>query len=490
MAVTSILPGVVLLRDVDFGELSAESDKDLERYFVVTRDVDHIVRGTASLILGRKGSGKSSLFTQLENAFGMRIEDVLVVRVTPDGYAWQTLKSFEQQGVPLESAHTNAWLVTLLMQVAFEACALDTSGWDAEARRDVSVLQGFVQANFGGATPSLAQATRKLTQITSLDFSAFGAGFAAKVDRSDGGLLTPAVVQELKERLYRVSLSRRWLIALDKIDEAWDGTEQTKSLIIGLIKASKQINDDFGWDRGGNGNGIRTLVLLRTDIYDVLDYDDRDKHRADELTLGWTFDELHSMIEKRLPESVELDDVFESSSKQAGGRVPLGSFAYVVRQTFRRPREVIQFLIACQKLAPDAERIDESLVRRVGTSYSSVKLKDLKQEYQKSNPWLPRVLEALRGGPNKYENYAALEARLKERDADAIAAAGGAKPAIDFLFENSVIGTTQRLGGGTKYRAEAPELGLVPEFSLWIHPSLNRALDLVEPRPDTDTTTS
>jgi ABC-type multidrug transport system fused ATPase/permease subunit len=59
------------LADIDLGGIDAESDPGLEEYFVTTPYVLNAFSGRRTLFLGRKGSGKSALFTQLPRLAGI-----------------------------------------------------------------------------------------------------------------------------------------------------------------------------------------------------------------------------------------------------------------------------------------------------------------------------------------------------------------------------------------------------------------------------------
>src|SRR5579864_6876019 len=107
------------MRDVDLGSIDAESDHNLAEYFVRTPYVELALRGRQTLFLGRKGSGKSALFRQLPRLLeGGTGRATIVIPITPDQYAWATLRDYREQGILSEHAHTNVWKLTLLLEVA------------------------------------------------------------------------------------------------------------------------------------------------------------------------------------------------------------------------------------------------------------------------------------------------------------------------------------------------------------------------------------
>ncbi len=48
-----------------FGKDRAQEDENIEKYFVKTKQYQEIYSGNKELVLGRKGAGKSSLFSIL-----------------------------------------------------------------------------------------------------------------------------------------------------------------------------------------------------------------------------------------------------------------------------------------------------------------------------------------------------------------------------------------------------------------------------------------
>ena len=48
------------LRDVNFGKDTADFDANLREYFLRTAVYERILRGESSIVVGRKGSGKTA----------------------------------------------------------------------------------------------------------------------------------------------------------------------------------------------------------------------------------------------------------------------------------------------------------------------------------------------------------------------------------------------------------------------------------------------
>ena len=62
------------LKKIEWGDDSAERDRDLLSYFVSTESYDRLSKKTKFLVTGRKGSGKSALRKKLEADFNPKSE--------------------------------------------------------------------------------------------------------------------------------------------------------------------------------------------------------------------------------------------------------------------------------------------------------------------------------------------------------------------------------------------------------------------------------
>jgi energy-coupling factor transporter ATP-binding protein EcfA2 len=174
----------ITVRNVDLGRFDAESDYKLAQHFVTTAYVDSALSGPRTLLLGRKGSGKSALFRQMPELVaeaGLRAE---VLPLTPDAYAWAALKGYQEQGLLPEHAHTNAWKLTLAIEVAGRLGAMDRA-WSRKTEDAIRTLRRFVTDNFGNLEPGLLKTASGLVKgLTSFNLSAFG--FSVGVDREKG----------------------------------------------------------------------------------------------------------------------------------------------------------------------------------------------------------------------------------------------------------------------------------------------------------------
>jgi hypothetical protein len=462
----------------ELGAPDAEADRRLASYFVKTPYVESALHLRRSLYLGRKGAGKSALFTQLARLIREAgFVDTKVLLITPDQYSWSALREYKEAGLLPEQAHANAWKFTLAIEIAAAFAAIPQDSLDSpEANAALKRLKQFVHQNYGDVTPSVTSTVAQLLRgIKSFNLSAFG--FSAGLSRStEEQMLTPQIIEAILGAIWIIAQRIGVVVALDKLDDSWEGSEQSKQLLIGLLKAAKEFNDRFKGE--SPESGIAVLVFLRADIYEGLQFDDKDKHRATEENIVWTADLLREMVTERLPGGVIADELFEPGEMRGS----IQPFNYIVKRTFLRPREVLQFLQECiRRAGSTASVITKEQVREAEDKYSSWKVEDLKQEYRRLYPDFDAILESLRQGMHRYDSFEELENHIKER-IPKLAEERGVRRIIELLFNASAIGV--RLGdtGSAKFRSEDSDLVLPAVGAVYVHQCLYKGLSLREKR--------
>lgn len=466
----------VTLRDMDFGTADAESDERLGEYFLETGYVREALTGKKTIFLGRKGAGKTALFRQLPDLYRQEGRDDLVtISMTPDQYAWGALKEYKEQGILAEQAHTNAWKLTLAITIASDLTGLDRT-WQGTAGDAIKTLAQFLRENYGNETVDLkSAATKLLTGLKSFNLSAFGFGLGYSGKDGDERLLTPAVIDQLLELVGTCVSDLGVVVVLDRLDDSWDGSEDSKTLLIGLLRAAKDLNTKFHF----NGEaGLKVITFLRSDIYPLLRFDDKDKHRSLEYWITWTPSELEEMIARRLPSGATVEDILDPDKM----RQSTPPFVYIVQRTFLRPREVIQYLTEAKDRGdPDATFISKDNIKSAEQTYSRWKVDDLKQEFSKAVPEFPDCLETLRQGVHRYESLTELEEWVAQKN-PTMASEHGPRWIVDQLFDSSAIGVRPKKSGSIKYKSEDSDLELPLEGALYVHAGLRLGLNVTEKR--------
>ena len=116
------------LATITIGDPMAENEfQTLERYYLRRDEFGRTLRGEVNLVVGRKGAGKTALFSQVRNDL-RKDRAMIVVDLKPEGYQLVKLKEevldYLAQGA---KAHliTAFWEYLLLLEVAYKLLEKD-----------------------------------------------------------------------------------------------------------------------------------------------------------------------------------------------------------------------------------------------------------------------------------------------------------------------------------------------------------------------------
>src|SRR5574341_30015 len=321
------------LHRIDLGKDEAEQDKRLQEYFLKTHHYNNAYKGTKTIVIGRKGSGKSAIFTLMQKE--LSDSNVLVIPITPDQYSWGALKDYQEKGILAEQAHTNAWKLTLLSAIAWKL----TEAYQIAKDSDVAKYYQYMKDTFvPGRDNWFLNIVDKV--------KGFLSGIKTKWVTLDWGdasaVATPlSVIDKIK-----TSLLAEWpqgitvRILLDRLDDSWDASKESEHIIIGLLKAANEINAVFS-------DKVIITIFLRSDIYDNLFFDDQDKLRQNEEVLYWNIEELKTIVCERvrtslsLPADIRNNDIWKNLFSKKAYRSRASAEKYVIDRTFKRPRDII-----------------------------------------------------------------------------------------------------------------------------------------------------
>lgn len=465
------------IQRINFGRLDAESDRDLADYFVDTGVFDRIATGQRYLVVGRKGSGKTALFAHTdESRLGRPI-----LRLDFGDYSWEAHRKLKEEGVFGEAAYQGSWRFTLLMVIVDH---LAEHG-DATARKAANAIRTKL---YGGEKPTwkelLFDKFRRLRRLDLPEIEGVGGLGGIEFDETTTDAFLATGLSRWSQNLlsfvekhfpaYPVSLF------LDRLDDAWDASSDSKAILVGALKAAREINLALSQ----KGKAPAVVVFLRTDIFDLLLFNDKMKMAQDIEYLDWDENSLCEILEARIASSLGVTttnawlSVFSGDSMRQRATIR----SYMTRRTMYRPRDMIRFALCCQEKAKAAghEIVEKEDVYDGEIRYSQEMFDELIDEMHKQVPNARAVMEVLRE----------VEAqRFKERDwLDAFArrfpssGESEAKTALGMLFEFSVVGVPKAGGrsGGTKFQFRYEDRLLRPNFTsqMVVHSGLKKVLSL------------
>ncbi|MGP3966458.1 P-loop ATPase, Sll1717 family [Streptomyces sp. 6N223] len=479
-----------VVRRLFFGRDDAENDLAdglLREGFVPTSAYEAALTGRKSLIIGRKGSGKSAICRRLASKDGYAGASVLI---TPDDAAGDEIRRFELRGLTPDTAKSLIWRYVFAVHAARHLVAHTPRRW-RRAPAAVRALRAFLKANDEAGDERLYDDLRRGAlglQAASLSLNAFGI-VEASAELAGGGaggsegaratrlleVLERGVAAAFAEVDYAAT-HPPLLFLVDQLEQVWTVDPDSHALVTGLLLAAKHVTSEYG-------RAARCVLFLRSDIYDSLNFSDGDKFHSDELRIAWDKRALRDLAVARASASLRRQVGDVEMWRDIFPQTVQGAFTpdYLFSRTLLRPRDAIQFLTLCRDTAagnghPVVGEID---VWEATRQFSQWKLTDLAKEYLVNYPFL-RALFAFfeNAGPvvTREELAARFERRRETLHAEYPAYAQYLTPQgiVDALFSINFLGV--RRGNDVVYVGGTRAPVQPDEDEFHIHPCFRPAL--------------
>lgn len=467
----------MLINDVEMGKLDAETDRNLQEFFVETGAPTAVKRGKY-LVLGRKGSGKTALFLYLRD--NLPRENVCVVDLELENYYFSAHKQLRDGGVQPFQAYTAAWMVVIYMAGMAE---LSPQFSREEKRRWENLMLALDKADERG---SIRKIVDWFSQVKRLKLPSFkGAGLASanlgeiEVDRESKVAVGSAflkAVDDLNQFGREVFQKYPVTVLIDRVDEGWDNDSESHDLISGLLQATRKI-----CVYNGASSYPPVVTFLREDIWRAVDFNDSNKLAQSIHELAWENSELIDVVEKRIKRSTNDPDadwgsLFDPgivSNKQTAQN-------FMLDRTMKRPRDILAFVTEAIEIArnQDHDVITVDDVLSAEAKYAKHILGELRNELSPLVRDYQNVIGVIKNLDKvrfSWSDWLDASARF-EWDEDY------SEEILNLLIDASAVGlyTAGGQGGGsrTSFRYQDPDLDWVQGDILKIHPAVAKGFKL------------
>jgi hypothetical protein len=461
------------LSSVDFGRLDAEQDDKLLEYFIDVGTASEALHGKY-LVVGRKGAGKTALFKHVAAS-----AEGTVVELDLEDYVFQAHKGLLDRGVSEAFAYTASWRFAIAIAMFVEARG--SMSW-RQRWRGTRILR---KIGAGPNKSSLAaifgwmRRVRKV-QLPSIPGIAELGGFEV-ADEADKFFesSTGKLLEGLEGILIEHVKIRPITVLIDRLDDAWDGTTESLRLIGGAARAARYFSAVLTQE-----GPAPVLVFLRTDLWERISFNDKNKFVQDTVYLDWPDAELARVIDARIHKTAGVPEGSGWATAFTTERMRQGTTAlkYMTKRVLGRPRDIVAFSLFAREvaLANGHSTIESQDIYDAEVRYSKHIVDELRDEIGEHVPSMVAVVNALKALGRRTFTLASWQSAANKSgiEHDAI------DPVLDQLFEASVIGVLRAGGGGggskTIYRYQDRFLRATETGSLQVHPAFTKELGLTD----------
>lgn len=380
------------LAELSIGDAIAENEfQTLGEYYLRTDQYGRASRGEVNLVVGRKGAGKTALFSQLRNEKRSNVRNI-VVDLKPEGYQLIRLKE-DVLDYLAEGARTH--LITALfeyvlyLEICYKLLEKDKSKYMRDNRLYDPYLR--LQEVYQSGDAGEGDFSERLLSISRSLVDAFKTRFGnAKEQRLTSAQVTELVhkhnIREVREALshYLEFKDSVWVL-FDNLDKGWSAhglSDEDVTILRCLIDAARKVQRQMQAD----DHDFHCVVFVRNDVYQLLVEASADYGKESRAVLDWQDpDLLREMLRRRLvhgvlPPATAFEKVWGSIciSHYKGEETS----TYLIERSLMRPRNLIKLVAHCRGFAVglEHEKIDEDDLRKGLRSYSLDLITEADQE--------------------------------------------------------------------------------------------------------------
>lgn len=376
-----------MIRKIDFGEIDGYGDPNLERYFLDNGYWEKIVNDKIFFVVGKKGTGKSSIYRMIEKeSFS---NGCIVVNKDFGEFPFEKLLSLQDDSFAKPNQYQTIWK-NVILNLFIQAI----SKLPDENNEYYNEIKDYNDMYLGSAVELHKDIISKtIKRDGSLLFHGIGIGAERKTSRTykyneENITAVNASLNELIIKYFLTSNSeRKIVIQFDRLDDNYNqyqDLEEYYQAIISLFKVVYTLNQLF---RSKSIFNAKVVLYIRSDIMRAMASRDAESARWDDfrMELHWGVNnmreiyqsDLYKMIEKRIRAScAELSDksfkdLFFVPSNVCYGEKGRDLFRSLVLQTLFRPRDLISLLKMLQKEIGKSGTFNEQVYKETSKKYAN-----------------------------------------------------------------------------------------------------------------------
>ena len=417
------------LKKVNFGNRDTEQDEDFNKVFINTSDYSNTLLPKHSIIVGRKGSGKTAIVHGMEMDFVKKFE--MEIKISGKEIEFKTISSIfhgiinsVKDRVECRPVLTNMWFHAIITRLMLEVKTLEIKNTKKELKKDFSNVEKYLikvgknEKNFKSLTIDI------LNSINDSIHSLVGKNNPSKslVDIISNYPIERLSYDEAFTSLQRIlEHTNGYLITFDNIDryfeshsDYYDGESNTATYLRYIFESLVYAVYDIR--RSKIRNKVFIKALIPKDKFEPLQMRDSDKINQLVKYIQWNKSELEKFVSKRIAHSLNIKNDDNTLSTQLDRtwykifpveveNLTVGqkenSFDYILRHTQYKPRDI---QIYCENIIATAVStktpITSDLIRKKVAQHSPELVKYSLDEFGFEFPNLRYLLNLFKNKSN------------------------------------------------------------------------------------------
>lgn len=460
--------------------------EDNERYFYKTFEVDMLLNGDKSYVIGRKGTGKTAIAKFLKSHVSY---DFFAQDISLKNFPFNELYSLKDSAYTNPNEYITIWKYIIYMELL--SLMRKNQALSPTFRKDIeSILpkkptQGFL---------------RRIKNITSKTFNldAKILSYSQDSEYIKEELSWIEKVDVLEDLILNNIDRYKYFIIFDELDEdysyqsAIEPTGEYLNLISGLFKAVQYIKS-LAFE---SNLKINPVIFLRDDIYSLIKDNDKNKWSDLEVNLSWTQNSIQPLLAHRLSRAFDQHSKSESHnfgqiwseifSKEAilygkNRKKKITIYDWITRESLLRPRDYVKYIQLCAKKVYESNHshIYPTTVTTQDILYSRYFRSELTDEVHSLMPDIDVIFDIFSKIGKAYLNISDFKTMY-----DSYIEQGKLKNdtnymvVLEILFNFSIIGNCMRNSDKEVFRYINSEASLNFDLPITLHRGLHKSLQL------------
>lgn len=457
-------------------------EEDL-KYFYYSDEANDILTGKKNIVIGRKGEGKTAIAQYI---YQIKNYDIFTEKLTFKDFPFNILYKLCNDQYTRPNQYISIWKYLIYVTICKKM--ITNEAIDSEVVNKLKKV-------FPPEDSSL-QLNRLIEKYTLNNVGAqilgFGLNFGGEKRKKEPDWIETI---ELLESIIENYLDQSsYYIIFDELDEDYKNfdSEAEKNdyfdLITGLFKAVQDVKTFFA----EKGKKVLPIIFLRTDIYNLITYSDKNKWSDSIIDLIWTPEKLKKLLAHRLNIVMDTKNLsFEACWNRLFSRKPIeigsrkrkqiNTFNYILRSTQNRPRDFIKYFQECSKQILNEEEkfiVTPAIIRNADNAFSEYMRSEIVDEIYAVLPEYDEIFAILslirkqtfnpQEFVSKYDE-AVQSGKIPKKDAEQV---------LRLLFDYSVIGNSPSIKNQSIYKYEKNNARFNFKENIIIHRGLFKALQI------------